>query len=139
MTRRLVLLLLLAAATVVGCGQSDQEKADATVCDARADIGREVDTLKQLTPETVTLDKVTTSVTAIGEDLKRIADAQGSLGDKRRKEIEAANQAFSAEIRQITSTVLRSSSVAEARAQLEGAVSRLAQAYSTSLAPIDCG
>jgi hypothetical protein len=141
MTRRLAILLCVCTTAAAGCGGDDtstQDKALNDVCDARADIGKQVDTLKQLTPSTITADQMSTSVTAIGNDLKQIGDAQGSLSDARRKEIADANKAFSAQIRQISSTLLKSTSVDQARAQLQTAVTQLADAYRTSLAPIDC-
>src|SRR4051812_3582974 len=40
------------------CGQSAEEKAQTKVCDARDDIGKQVNELKSMTPATVTTDAV---------------------------------------------------------------------------------
>ena len=49
-----VMMLALAA-----CGESSEDKAKTTVCNARDDIGKQVADLKSLTPATVTKDAVT--------------------------------------------------------------------------------
>ena len=45
----LVAGLLLIAGAAVGCGESDEEKAQTQVCDARADLKKQVDDLAGLT------------------------------------------------------------------------------------------
>lgn len=134
----LVATLTAAAMTMTACGTSEEDKADNKVCDARADINKQIDKLRQLTPSTVTLDAVTAPVQAISDDLKTITDAQGDLNDDRRKEIQAANKAFAAQVRDIASTVLRSTSVAEAKSQLTTAVDNLANAYRSTFAKVSC-
>ena len=67
-----VVLALLACLAVGACGQSKQDKAKSTVCDARADISKQVDKLKGLTPSTVTIDGVQSSLKAISSDLSKI-------------------------------------------------------------------
>lgn len=54
----LVAGLLLIAATAVRCGESDEEKAQTQVCDARADLKTQVDDLAALTPATATAEGV---------------------------------------------------------------------------------
>ena len=44
-----LLLVLIAALALGACGESKEDKAKSTVCDARADIGKQVDKLKGLT------------------------------------------------------------------------------------------
>ena len=51
-----VLIALLAALALGACGESKEDKAKSTVCDARADISKEVDQLTGLTASTVTVD-----------------------------------------------------------------------------------
>jgi len=135
---------LSAAAAVVialalgACGTSKEDEAKNQVCDARAGIEREVNDLKQQTPGTVTVDAVTKSIQSIGDDLKKIGDPQGDLSDERRSEIQKANAAFAAQIREIGSSVLRSSSLRDAQAQLNSAVADLQQTYGDTLAKVDC-
>jgi hypothetical protein len=119
--------------------QSPEENAQATVCDARADIGKQVDELKGLTAATVTKDAVTQSLDAIKNDLNDIAGAQSELSGDRRDEVEAANKAFASSVEGIASQVLRSLSVSDAKAALVAALDQLATSYDETLAPLDCG
>ena len=52
------LILFLLAGAAIGCGESDEERAQNEVCDARNDIQKRVNSLAGLTPSTVTADKV---------------------------------------------------------------------------------
>ena len=90
-------LAVVALALALGaCGESSEGKAKSTVCDARDDIGKQVDELKSLTPSTVSRGAVTSSIAAITKDLDAISGAQGSLSGERRSELEAANTEFKA-------------------------------------------
>ena len=121
-----------------GCGTSKEDEANNQVCDARADIQQQVDSLKQMSASTVTLDSVKNSVQAIGNDLKKIADAQGDLSQERRSQLQEANKAFATDLKDIGSTVLRSTSLEEAKTQLQQAVTKLSDTYSSTLAKVDC-
>src|SRR6476646_9630567 len=96
-----VVLALLACLAVGACGQSKQDKAKSTVCDARADISKQVDKLKGLTPSTVTIDGVQSSLKAISSDLSKIKDAQGDLSADRRKKVEDATKTFTSQVQSI--------------------------------------
>ena len=78
--------------------QSPEEKAQATVCDARADIRSQVDELKGLTAATVTKDAVTQSLDTIKNDLGDISSARADLSSDRRSQAEAANKAFTSSV-----------------------------------------
>ena len=93
--------LLLVAAIAVGCGESDADKAQTQVCDARADLKKQVDKLASLTPATATVDGVTGALDAIKNDLQQISDSQGDLNDERKQEVESANQKFTSELQSI--------------------------------------
>jgi hypothetical protein len=137
--RRIAVVGLAAGALLVaGCGTSKEDKAKSQVCDARADIKKQVDGLKGQTASTVTVDSVKKSLQAIGDDLNKMADAQGDLSDDRRSEVQQANQAFKAQIKEIGATVLRSTSLQEAQTQLKSAVTDLADTYGSTLAKVDC-
>jgi regulator of protease activity HflC (stomatin/prohibitin superfamily) len=138
--RRVPLLGAIGALALApaGCGESTEDRALVEVCDARADITRQIDELAQLTPTTVTADAVTQNVEAIRGDLRTITEAQGELSDDRREEARAANDAFAAEVRSVASTLLRSTSVEEAEAQLGTAVDQLAESYRSTLGTVDC-
>jgi hypothetical protein len=120
------------------CGESSEEKAQATVCDARADIRSQVDELKGLTPATVTKDAVTQNLDAIKKDLGDISSAQSDLSSDRRSEAEAANKAFRSSVQEIRSQFLGSLSAADAKTALVTALQQLATSYQTAFQPLNC-
>jgi hypothetical protein len=134
----LLLTLVLAAGALSACGQSKADKASAKVCDARDDIGKQVDKLKGLTISTATLDQVTSSLNAIKQDLSDIADAQGDLSDQKRQDVQAANEAFKATVSQIASSVGKSLALQDAGAQAKQALQELASTYQSTFGKIDC-
>src|SRR4051794_33411619 len=136
--RSTIVMLLSAAIAVAACGQSQQDKAKAQVCDARADVGKQVDELRGLTLSTATLDGVSTNLKAIRDDLRKIADAQSNLSGDRRQKVQAANKAFTDQVRSTAQNVGRSLSVADAKTQLQDATTQLASAYKNTLGQIDC-
>jgi Rad3-related DNA helicase len=131
-------LVLLACVGLAACGESKEDKAMSSVCDARADISKQVDHLKSLTIGTATVDDVQKSLKSIGDDLSKIKDAQGDLSGSRKQQVQDANAKFSSQIKEIGSTVGRSLSLSSAKTQLQSALSQLADAYKTTLGPIDC-
>ena len=141
MTRRLVIALIVALPVLglAACGKSDEEKATAQACDARASIGKQVDSLQKLTASTVTLDAVSSGVKTISDDIAEIRDAQDTLSEQRRKEFKAANDAFASKVSEVASTVLRSTSASDAAAQMKAATTELVQSYQSTLGGIDCG
>ena len=121
------------------CGQSDEEKAKADVCDARDDIQANVKELQSLTLGTVTADKVRSSLNAIKGDLEKIVDAQGDLSDNQKQQVQKANEAFKSKVKALAGDIGRSVSIEDAAKQLESDLAELATTYEQSLAPIDCG
>jgi hypothetical protein len=136
--RPLIALLCAAALGLAACGESKEDKASDAVCDARAGINKEVDALSQMTPSTITIDAVRQSLQAIGDDVRQIVDAQRDLSKERRAEVQSANQAFAAEIRDVAGTVGRSLSGTDARQQLASAADALANTYKQTYARVDC-
>ena len=133
-----VLAVVMLALALGACGESDEEKAQNTVCDARADIGEQVDELKAVTPATITGDDVTENLEAIKTDLKNIEAAQGDLSSDRRSEAEAANKAFTSSVQEIKSQFLTSLSASDAKAALVAALDQLAASYQKAFAPLKC-
>jgi uncharacterized protein YjbJ (UPF0337 family) len=133
-----VLIAVLAALGLGACGESKQDKAKGTVCDARADISKQVEQLKGLTVSTVTVDGVQNSLKAISNDLSKIKDAQGDLSDDRRKQVQDATKTFTSQVQSIAGSVGKSTSLSEAKAQLTSALRQLAAAYEQSFARADC-
>jgi Tfp pilus assembly protein PilP len=133
-----LLLVLIAALALGACGESKEDKAKSTVCDARADIGKQVDKLKGLTITTASASAAQESLKAINSDLSKITDAQGDLSDDRRQQVETANKAFTSQLQSIAASLGSSTSLSDAKSQLSSALQQLATAYKTSFARVDC-
>jgi hypothetical protein len=92
-----------------------------------------------LTISTATVDGVTSNLQAIRTDLGKITDAQSDLSDDRKKQVQAANQAFEEQVTSLVKNVGKSLSLAEAESQLRSALAQLADSYKQTLGQIDCG
>jgi hypothetical protein len=130
--------VVMLALALGACGESDEEKAQNTVCDAKADIGNQVDELKSLTPATVTADGVTQNLDAIKADLKDITDAQSDLSSDRRSEAEAANKEFTSSVQGIASQLGSSLSASDAKAGVVSALQQLEASYQKAFAQVNC-
>ena len=108
------------------------------VCDARADIQKQVNDLKSLTLGTATLDQIRTNLTAIQDDVKKIADAQGKLSESDKQKVEKANEEFKSKLQGLAGEVGRSLSLEDAAGQLQTAFADLASTYQQAFAPVDC-
>jgi len=138
MSSRLAIALVLLA-TVAGCGgDSKSDKAMASVCSARDDITKQVDTLAGMTITTATTSQAGAALTAIKDDLNKIADARKDLADDRRKEIDSANEAFASSVRKTLADVGTSTSLQGASTQLKDAFQQLKTSYQNSFGAIDC-
>jgi Tfp pilus assembly protein PilP len=137
--RRLALIVVACTGLLlVGCGESDQDKAKSQVCDARADIGKQVDELTGLTITTASVSQIQQSLKAISGDLKKITDAQGNLDPDRKTQVENANKTFASQVQKTAQDVVGGLGSGDAKAQLQSAVDDLAAAYKSAFAPIDC-
>jgi hypothetical protein len=134
----LITLALAATLGVAACGESKQDKAGNQVCSARSDLQKQVNELKGLTPATLTVDGVQQSLSAIQNDLKKIAGAQGDLNDERKKQVQDATSQFTSALSSIGSDLGQSLSAADAKTQLQTALQQLATAYQESFAKVDC-
>jgi hypothetical protein len=131
--------LLVPAALLAGCGQSKADKAKSQVCDARDDIAKQVKTLSGLTVSTATTSQIKDSVSAIKDDLSKIASAQKNLSSERKQQVEAANTQFVNTVKETASKVGSSVSLATAKTQITQALQQLATSYKNTFAKIDCG
>jgi hypothetical protein len=131
-------VIVLLAFAIGACGESSADKAQTAVCDARADMSKQVDELKAMTPATVTTDAVKENLTAIRNDLKDITAAQSDLSDDRRSEAEAANKTFSSSVRSIVGELGTSLSASDAKSALTAALQQLATTYQSTFAPLNC-
>ena len=133
-----LLVLVLPALSLAACGQSAQDKAKTQVCSARADIGNQVHYLQGLTLATATKTGVQNSLKAIGNDLTKIKDAQPQLSAERKQQVQAANQAFRAELESVASNIGQNLSLSNAEAKLTSAIQQLAQSYKQTFGAINC-
>jgi outer membrane lipopolysaccharide assembly protein LptE/RlpB len=140
MQHRVVAVLLASLALVAaGCGgDSDQARAQSQVCDARADIQKSIDSLRDLTLSTATADGIRQQLEGIRKELGTIRDAQGDLSADRRNQLQKANDQFADTIKNVAQTVLRSTSAQDASATVEQAADQLESTYKSTLSPIDC-
>jgi len=138
MRAALPIIVALAVALVSCGGDSKEEKAQNQVCDARADISKQVDKLKGMTVATVSTDAVSQSLSAISSDVSKIASAQGDLSDERRQQVQSANQEFAKQIRGIAQQIATTKSAADAKSALTSALQKLGDAYKQTFAKVDC-
>lgn len=138
MKHSMTVLFIAAGLVLTACGESAEDEAKAQVCDARADIRKQVDELQGLTRTTASVDGVTENLQAIKGDLGKIKDAQGDLGDERKKQVQAANQAFEAQVNATVKDVATSLTAGQAETQLRSAVGQLADSYKQTLGQVDC-
>jgi uncharacterized protein YgfB (UPF0149 family) len=137
-TVSLLVALVLAAGVLAGCGTSQADKARDQVCTARDDIAKEAKNLQGLTLTTATTSQVSDSLQAIKDDLSTISKATGDLSDERRKDVEAANEKFSADVKALAANVGKSVSIQGAAAQLKDAFRQLATSYQSTFGQLDC-
>ena len=78
------------------------------------------------------------SLKAIRSDLSKIKDAQGDLSGDRRQQVQEATKAFTAQVQSIAGSVVKSTSLSEAKTQLATALQQLGDAYKQSFAKVDC-
>ena len=136
---KIVFLALIAVLALAACGgESKEDKAKASVCNARADIRKQIDHLKSLTPTTATIEDVQSSLTAIGSDLSKMKDAQGDLSGDRKQQVQNATKTFESQVKDITSKAVKSLSLSDAEEQLTSALQQLVNSYRQTLQPIDC-
>jgi len=130
----------LTAVLLAACGgDSKADQAKTQVCDARADISNQVNTLKGLTISTATTNQVQDSLKAIGDDLTKIKNARNNLSDDRKSQVDQANKDFQSQVTATFSDLGKSTSISDARTQLEQAFDGLANSYQQTFAKIDCG
>jgi hypothetical protein len=133
-----LIAVLLLPVLLGGCGSSEEDDAMAAVCSARDGIAKQVDELQSLTLTSATTSQVSEIMQGIRDDLNTIRDNRAQLSDDRRDEVQAANDEFTAQVRELAGTVGRTTSVEEAKAQLKGSLEQLAAGYRSSFGQIDC-
>jgi Tfp pilus assembly protein PilP len=132
------LAFLAAALGLYGCGESKEQKAEKSVCSARADIKEKVTSLQSLTPTTASITQIKTDVNGIVEDLKKIRDALPDLSAPRREEITKATESFAKQANEAVGSLKSAGSISSVETALRSALTGLKTAYESALAPIKC-
>jgi predicted nucleic acid-binding Zn-ribbon protein len=124
----------------VACGESEEEKAQNRVCDARADIEKRVDNLADLTITSASIDKVTNNLKAIRDDLEKIAAEREDLAPEQRDAVDQAAKRFQTELETAAKDVVSgAASGEEAGARIGSALDDLATSFREAYGPVDCG
>jgi cell pole-organizing protein PopZ len=130
----------LLAALLVACGESEEEKAQDRVCDARADIEKRVDDLAGLTITTASIDDVTNNLKAIRDDLETIAAEREDLAPEQQDAVDQAAKRFQTELETAAKDVVSgAASGEEAGARIGAALDDLAKSFREAYGPVDCG
>jgi hypothetical protein len=136
---RILTILIASAALLAACGESEEEKAQNAVCDARADIERRVDDLASLTPTSVSIDRVTNNLEAIGNDLEKIAAERDDLSSEQRSAVDQAGRQFRSEVEATARDfVSGAASGEEAGERIGAALDDLAESFRSAYGPVDC-
>ena len=137
--------LLLSAVALAACGESSQDKARAEVCAARNAISEQVKKLQGMTLSSSTVDEAKRGLESIGDELRKIRDAQPDLTPARKQEVEAATSKFGEQLKAVGLQVASGlaagtaeAALASAKPKLESALERLASDYRHALGPINC-
>ena len=138
MSRLAAVAALIFALGFAACGESKEDKAQKTVCSARADIKAQVDELKGMSVTTATLDGVRANLREIGAGLEKIAGAQSDLTGDRRQAVEQATQTFKSEVTGVTRELVTSVSLSDGKRQIQNALQGLSSSYQAAFAPLDC-
>jgi archaellum component FlaC len=140
MTRHVAISIvaLVFALGAAACGESEEENAMQTVCDARQDISNQIDKLKGMTASNFSADTVSESVSAIQGDVSQIKDARSDLSDDRRQQVEEANQAFESSVSDVLQEIGTNLTASDAASTISSSVQQLADSYQQAFARIDC-
>jgi hypothetical protein len=137
--KRTLAILLALAALLTACGESDEEKAQNAVCDARADIQQRLDDLAGLTITSASIDRVTNNLEAIGNDLETIAAEREDLEPEQREQVEQAGGQFRSELEATARELVSGAATGEeAGARAAAALDDLGAAFRDAYGPVDC-
>jgi uncharacterized phage infection (PIP) family protein YhgE len=132
-----VLAVLVPFAVVSGCGESEQAKAEKTVCEGKQKINEGVNGLKNVTLANASASTVQNNIKAIEAGLEKVKSGQSKLSGKRKEEVEQANTQLSSELSAIEHEIA-TLSLPQAFTKLLTAAEKLATSYRQTFAPIEC-
>lgn len=98
-----------------------------------------MDDLSALTITSASIDKVTSNLTAIRDDLEKIAAEREDLAPEQRQEVEQAAKSFRSELETAAKDVVSgTASGEEAGARVGSALDQLAKSFTEAYGPVDC-
>jgi hypothetical protein len=135
----LAVLIAISVVALASCGgESDAERAQNDVCDARSEIQKEIQALGSTDVETATVDGIRQRLDAINVQIGKIRDARGDLSDDRRQEVESAISAFGSQVKAAVDNLGKGGSLEQALTDFQNSLVGLRDSFQKSLAPIDC-
>ncbi|HXA54566.1 MAG TPA: hypothetical protein VNV37_06805 [Solirubrobacteraceae bacterium] len=132
-----VLAVVVPFALVSGCGESEQAKAEKTVCEGKKEVDEGVNSLKSITLANASASTVQSDIKSIEAGLTKVKSAEGKLNGKRKEEVEKANAQLSAELTTIEHE-LASLTLPQALTKLLTVAEKLATSYKQTFAAIEC-
>jgi PBP1b-binding outer membrane lipoprotein LpoB len=130
--------VLALALVLVGCGSSASDKAKTEVCNSRADIQKQIESLKGLPLAPSSISAAKDTLKAIKADIKTIAGAQPDLAGDRKQQVQQANTQFKSQLQQIATNFTQNLSLTNAQQQVNTAINQLTTAYKQSLGKVNC-
>jgi hypothetical protein len=134
----IVMVAIVAAFALTGCGESAEAKAKKQVCSARNDIAKQIAMLQGLTLSSSSAATARASFEAIGKDVTQIKNAQPKLEPARRQQVEGATHTFVTQVNSIAASLSSNVSPSNALTQFKTALSQLGASYRHTLGPISC-
>jgi archaellin len=132
-----VLAALVLFAVMSGCGESEQAKAEKTVCEGKQEVNDGVNSLKSITLANASASTVQSDIKSIEAGLEKVKSAEGKLSGKRKEEVAKANAQLSSELSTIEHE-LSTLTLPQALTKLLTAAERLAVSYKQTFAAIEC-
>lgn len=132
-----ILAALAPFALVSGCGESEQAKAESSVCEGKKEISDSVNSLKGMTLENASVSAVQNDVKSIQSGLSKIKSAEGKLKGEHREAVEKATDQLSSELSAIGSE-LTNLTLPQALTKVTTAAEKLAHSYKQTFASIQC-
>jgi len=132
-----VLAVVVPFALASGCGESEQAKAEKTVCEGKKEVDEGVNSLKSITLANASASTVQSDIKSIEAGLTKVKSAEGKLNGKRKEEVEKANAQLSAELTTIEHE-LASLTLPQALTKLLTVAEKLATSYKQTFAAIEC-
>ena len=140
-----LILLVLSALGLAGCGESSSEKATKKVCAASSEISNQLKKLETLPINSSFPTEAKTSIEAIDKSINEIKEAESSLPSARQEELDAADKAFETEIAAITKSVVTASkssspqaALKSAEPEIKAALTKLSSDYKKAFEALKC-